>query len=171
MRVLPILALAAGCASNSFSQDDSEAVVGQLLTVSTSTVTTAQPQAMSTPPPVISIDQAFACGGGGTSAVTGDASGDVDATGTGSYSLDLMTTFSDCVLNNGLVVSGAPYLATNGKFTFQGRGLSSGSITYSGAFTANGDTCHIDFTIMFIGQGPPSATGSICGNAIDRTAH
>jgi hypothetical protein len=172
MRLLPILALAAGCASNSFSKDDSGAVVQHLVTVSYSALHSAQPQATGTLPPVVSVDEAFACQGGGTSALAGGFSGDVDAAGTGSYSLDLMATFADCALGNGLVIAGAPYLATTGKLTFQTRELIRGSITYSGAFTANGDTCNIDVTLGFTsGAGVARATGSICGSAVDSSWH
>jgi hypothetical protein len=171
MRALPILALAAGCASNSFSKDDSGAVLNELMAVSYAALHSSTPQTAAPNPPVVSLDQAFSCAGGGTSALAGEFSGDVDATGTGSYSLDLMTTFADCTIGNGLVIGGAPYLATTGKLSFDAGDLVSGSITYSGAFSAYGDTCNIDLTIATPFGPFQRATGSICRNTIDVRWH
>jgi hypothetical protein len=171
MRLLPILAFAAGCASNSFSKDDSGAVLNELMAVSNAALHSSAPQITAPNPPVVSLDQAFSCAGGGTSALAGEFSGDVDATGTGAYSLDLMTTFADCAIGNGLVIGGAPYLATTGKLSFDHGALTGGFITYSGAFSAYGDTCNIDLTIA-TNFGPfETATGSICRNAIDIRRH
>jgi len=151
-------------------RDDSSAVVAQLTSASaavnssvqTSLGTNEYPQAM------ISADQTLPCANGGSVAVAGDLSGDLDAGATGSYSLDLMTTFADCALGTGLVVNGAPYLTTTGTLSFQAGTLTAGAIAYSGAFTASGDTCNIDVTIKLAAGAHPtfSATGTVCGSTV-----
>ena len=173
MRVVPVLALVAGCTGSSFSKDDSNAMMKQLAAISSTALDAAQPPLDAPPPVALSIDQTVACQGSGHSTIAGDLSGDVDQNGTGSYSLDLMTTFSDCNIGNGVVVSGAPYLSTTGMFTFDAGTLTGSHVTYTGAFTANGDTCNIDFTVTLASQGPrvPLATGAICGNAVQLAQH
>jgi hypothetical protein len=173
MRALPILALAAGCTGNSFSKDDSRGMMYQLMMSSSATLDAAQPQTSQPPPVALSIDEMLACQAGGVLRISGDLSGDIDEAGTGSYSLDLMTTFADCDIGKGMIVSGAPYLSTTGMFTFDGGVLTDGHMTYSGAFTANGDTCNVDFTLTLAAEGPrfPFADGAICGNSTQFSAH
>jgi hypothetical protein len=173
MRVLPILVLAAGCTGSSFSKDDSGATAIQLQQISYSVLSAAHASMPGTQPPVtVSLDQSVACVAGGSSTVSGDFASTVDATGTGSYSLDLMTTMTDCAIGNGVVINGAPYLATTGTLTFHGFALTSGVVTYSGAFTANADTCNVGLTVTLAEAGPaPRVTGTICGRAIELQQH
>lgn len=144
MRWFPIVALVAGCTGSSFSKDDSNAVMTELIGVSATT--------RAGMPGATSIDQTIACAGGGTAGVSGEFS---------ASSFDLMTTFSDCNVGNGLVINGAPYLATTGTFTD-----TSFNLAFTGAVTANGDTCNIDFRVTQTG-----ASGSICGNSVSFRAH
>ena len=173
MRWLPLVLLFGACAGNTLAQDDSNAVMGQLVAVSVTAMTAAQPHPNAAPPLVLSIDQTVACAAGGSAEVSGELSGDVDpATGTGTYSIDLMTTFSDCNVGNGMIVNGAPYLSTTGMFSFQSYALSGATITYSGAVTANGDTCNVDLGVAGLGpRGVSSATGTICGHAVRSAYH
>jgi len=151
-------------------RDDSSAVVAQLSAASELAVASVQ---LSVPndaptPGMLSADKTVACASGGSVGIAGDLSGNFDTSATGSYSLDLMTTFTDCGLGNGLVINGAPYLTTTGTLSFQTAALTVGTVSYSGAFTANGDTCNIDVTLRLAGAPHPAinATGTVCGNAI-----
>lgn len=173
MRVVPILALAAGCAGSSFSKDDSGAVAGQLTGLSYASLAAAQPHpTLGAPPHVATVDQTVHCMAGGTAGLTGDFTGNLDASGTGTYSIAVMSTFTDCALGNGLVINGAPYLSTTGTLSFSQGTLTTGSVMYTGAFTAGGETCNVDFTIALAAAGPaPRALGSICGNVLDIRQH
>lgn len=173
MRFLPLVALLSACAGSTLGQDDSNAVMGQLVTMTVVATSAAAPHAETTPPLVVSIDRTVTCPNGGAAEISGDLSGDIDATtGTGSYTVDLMTTFSECALGNGLVINGAPYLSTSGVLSFQGFGLTGANMSYSGAVTANGDTCHVDLAMAGLGPTAVStARGTICGNAVRAFRH
>jgi hypothetical protein len=164
---LVCLVVAAGCAGNGISKDDSSAVMAQLMTASFSAKAAATPAG-----PKIAIDQTTSCFAGGSLAISGELDGDVDATGTGTDSLDLMTTFTDCNVGNGLVINGAPYLATTGTFAFAQGALSDGTVTYSGAFSTGSYTCNVSFTFQLAAAGPPPRmSGTICGHALDVRQH
>jgi len=147
-------------------KDDSSAVVVQLASSSNAVSASVQDSLRTNEAPqaMVSADKTLPCAGGGSIAVAGDLTGDLDASATGSYQLDLMTTFTDCALGNGLVVNGAPYLTTTGTMTYRSGALTVAAISYSGAFTANGDTCNIDVTLSIAPSF--SASGVVCGSAV-----
>ena len=172
MRFFPLVILVAGCAGNAVGQEDSNAVLGQLVSLSYSATAVAQPRTDVAPQPLISLDRSLACQAGGSSAISGELTGDIDAaTGSGAYAVDLMTTFSDCNAGNGLVIAGAPYLPTEGTFSYTHGELSSETLSYSGALTANGEACNIDVTLTASAPAGWTARGTICGNAVRASSH
>ncbi|HEY1556476.1 MAG TPA: hypothetical protein VGF94_16690 [Kofleriaceae bacterium] len=165
MRPAVFLVLAAGCgASSTMGKDDSAAIAAQLGTLSAAALASAQDALPSPGAPLsTSAEQSIACSAGGSAGVSGDLDGDFAADLTGTYSLDLMSTFADCVVGNGIVINGAPYLATTGTLSFRGGALVTGTITFSGALTAGNDTCNVDVMLHLPGG---AASGAVCGNAL-----
>jgi len=170
MRLGPWLVLLAGCgAGSSPGKDDSAAIATQLATVSGIAFVTAQQSIPNDgPPPSTSTEKTVTCAGGGSAGLAGDLNSNVGAGGTGSYSLDLMTTFTDCNLGTGLVLNSAPYLSTTGTVSFLGGGLAAGTVTFSGAVAVGVDTCNIDVAVQLTStpNRSPRTTGTICGYAV-----
>jgi hypothetical protein len=160
MRILSILALAS-CTSHSFSRDDATAMaveMSQLSLVATHASTDTK---------VTSLDQVIPCDSG-SARIQGEVTGTVGPTGSGTRSVALTTTYTGCTIGDA-VIDGD--LAMTGMLTFDAN-RASGSVSFTGSFTASGQTCQSDFTVTVASAGPaPLLEGTICGTPLRITQH
>lgn len=179
MRTFALLALSlAACASDPppLSSQDQALVMAQMFSMAgTAQAAAGQPAAaFRETPAVVQVNQSQACAFGGNAAVAGMASGSVDqTTGTGSVSVDIMATFTDCGVGQNFVINGAPDLSLTAEFDYLSFALSHASVTLSGAFCWNdcssGHTCDIDVTFQLPSstQPQPSGSGHICNAQVN----
>lgn len=179
MRTFALLAFTlAACASDppKLSSQDEALVMAQMFSMAGTAQTAAgQPAAaFRQAPVVVQVNESQACAFGGSAAVAGMASGSVDSmTGTGSVSVDIMATFTNCGVGQNFVVNGAPDLSLTAEFDYLSFALSHGSVTFSGAFCWNdcsaGNTCDVDvsFQLPSSTQAQPSGSGHICNTQVN----
>ncbi len=120
------------------------------------------------------------CAGGGTIAITGSLTGDLDYSDTGAVTALLTVMPANCAIpGTTLVMTGDPNLTVTGSgLEFYG-GLSTFSVTETGSITYGpkpAGTCQTDLTITasFIGDAQHTVksctlTGTACGETINQS--
>jgi len=133
----------------------------------------------------ITVANSEPCTGGGSVAVTGSVTGDVDFTDTGNFTGTLTAAPTNCAIpGTTLVINGEPNLTVNGTVFFFYGGVSSfalaevGSITYetpATTGTATPQSCSTNLAIAASFEGDAqhtvkscTLTGTACGQAINQ---
>ena len=177
-----VLGLLGACGGDDppLSAQEQGIVLGQLFSVAGTAMTHSQPppgSALVGTPAVFQVNETEPCPSGGSVGIAGMASGFMDQNGNGQASADFMITFTSCgtVPVNGqqFIINGAPYLSITSMGAWAGGAMTSGSMTFSGAFCWNdgcaqgGDSnqvCDIRVTFDLVRA---SGSGHICDNEIN----
>lgn len=135
----------------------------------------------------ITLNDTAPCDGGGTVAVNGSLTANVDQSGTsGSFGFDYALAPSGCQVASGdktFTINGDPNLKVKGNFTFSSNGTTEsfqGSLNYDGKFKwtssdGRGGACGVDlaanydFTFSTTTTGTASVSGSVCGVTVNRS--
>ncbi len=136
----------------------------------------------------VAIDEAPPCDGGGTTAIKGSMTADVNQAGTGgTFKFNYTVAPNGCkVTTSGgktFTLTGDPNLKVQGDFTFSDTGTASsfqGSLTYDGKFNwtssdGRAGACGVDLTANYNfsfntsgSSGSATLTGTVCGVTVNR---
>lgn len=188
-----VLALTIG-ACDVFSPGDklTDAEVGELaaeiaqLALVSSAIPSAQPAPAEEAVRItITLNQTNSCEGGGSAAISGSATADVnEQTGAGTISLNYTVTPTNCAVRTASAkvfrLTGDPNLTVSGQFSFTQTSLD-GTLDYQGRFKWVSDdgrsgSCDLSMKAVYdvtMSQtsmsGSVSVTGKVCGRDVNRT--
>ncbi len=121
------------------------------------------------------INQALAatrtCTSGGTMRVSGNISGTISSSGSGTILISATETISDWSCLPPLVINGDPYISLSGTFSFlNGVPATQQHVGMSGGIkwgTSSVQSCQIHLDTNFNRDGTGRTTGTVCGNSVD----
>jgi hypothetical protein len=127
----------------------------------------------------INVASIVDCSGGGTVSVTGSNTGDLDYSNTGSATISLVYTPTNCsIQGTNLVTNASPGLAFAGSLFYFYGGVSSFTVTETGSITYGPNpsgVCQTNLTIAANFEGDAqhtteacTLTGTACGQTINQ---
>jgi hypothetical protein len=136
----------------------------------------------------VTLNDTAPCEGGGTVALNGSMTANVDQSGnSGTFGFNYTVTPSGCKTTSGdktFTISGDPNLKAKGDFSFSSGTNSStfeGSLTYNGKFSwtssdGRAGSCGVDLTANYdftfggiTATGSASVSGTVCGVTVNRS--
>jgi hypothetical protein len=116
-----------------------------------------------------SISYTLTCTSGGNMKASGNISGSISDTGSGTILLDIPITITDWSCQTPLIINGDPYISITGTFTFlNGAPSTQQHLGISGGFKSETQSCQILLDTNFNTTGGQT-TGTVCGHSVDFT--
>lgn len=168
MHRLGLLVFATGCMAQ-FTQEDAQAFANVLDASTASGLNGNTPLLPLVPPP---FDSTVACSEGGRSGAAGDITGSLNQFGNGSLYAGFVATFTDCQ-ENGVVFNGDPYLSATGSMSFSNGQMTSGSLSFGGAFrwdeAGGSGGCNVNLSLILASQTSKYShlSGTVCDFSVE----